>query len=102
MNTASVEVQMEIQIRNQISKYYEAWTVCDEPTCRNRTRLMGVYGRRCRRQGCRGTVAFEVRFCGPFFSSPGSHPRIYSRSTRMSTSTISFDSTPAFSTLKRF
>lgn len=50
---------MEIQIRNQIGKYYEAWTVCDEPTCRNRTRYMGVYGRRCQRQGCRGTVAFE-------------------------------------------
>jgi len=48
------------QIRENISKYYEGWTICDDPTCGNRTRMMGVYGRRCLRQGCRGTVTFEV------------------------------------------
>ncbi|OBZ73519.1 DNA polymerase alpha catalytic subunit [Grifola frondosa] len=59
LGTASLQVQLETQIRGHIAKYYESWTVCDDPTCGNRTRMMGVYGRRCLRQGCRGTVAFE-------------------------------------------
>jgi len=59
MGGASLQVQLEAQIREHIGKYYEGWTVCDDPTCGNRTRSMGVYGRRCLRQGCRGTVAFE-------------------------------------------
>ncbi|TCD69077.1 DNA-directed DNA polymerase alpha catalytic subunit pol1 [Steccherinum ochraceum] len=57
--TPSLQVQLESQIREHISKYYEHWTVCNDQTCGNRTRSMGVYGRRCLRQGCRGTVTFE-------------------------------------------
>ena len=57
---ATLQAQLEFQIREAISKYYEGWTVCDDPTCGNRTRAMGVYGRRCLRPGCRGKVAFEV------------------------------------------
>lgn len=64
--TASLQTQLVVQIREHISKYYEGWTVCDDPTCGNRTRMMGVYGRRCLRQGCRGTVAFEVSPPSPF------------------------------------
>lgn len=60
MGRASMQAQLETQIREHIGRYYEGWTVCDDPTCGNRTRMMGVYGRRCLRQGCRGTVAFEV------------------------------------------
>jgi len=59
LGTASLQVQLEAQIREHISKYYEHWTVCNDPTCGNRTRSMGVYGRRCLRQGCRGTITFE-------------------------------------------
>lgn len=59
MGRASMQAQLETQIREHIGRYYEGWTVCDDPTCGNRTRMMGVYGRRCLRQGCRGTVAFE-------------------------------------------
>ncbi|KAI0077749.1 DNA polymerase alpha catalytic subunit [Panus rudis PR-1116 ss-1] len=59
LSTASLQVQLETQIRNFIGKYYEHWSTCDDPTCGNRTRSMGVYGRRCLRQGCRGTVKFE-------------------------------------------
>ncbi|EMD39179.1 hypothetical protein CERSUDRAFT_112852 [Gelatoporia subvermispora B] len=59
MGAASLQVQLEAQIREHINKYYESWTVCDDPTCGNRTRIMGVYGRRCLRNGCRGLVAFE-------------------------------------------
>lgn len=59
---ASLQAQLEVQIREKIAQYYQAWTVCDDTTCGNRTRMMGVYGRRCLRPGCRGTVAFEVSF----------------------------------------
>ena len=60
LNTASLQAQLEVQIREHISKYYEGWTVCDDSTCGNRTRAMGVYGRRCLRPTCQGTVTFEV------------------------------------------
>ncbi|TBU30600.1 DNA polymerase alpha catalytic subunit [Dichomitus squalens] len=59
VSVASVQTQLEVQIREHIAKYYESWTICDDATCGNRTRMMGVYGRRCLRPGCRGTVAFE-------------------------------------------
>lgn len=58
--TASLQVQLECQIREHINKYYEGWTVCDDPTCGNRARMMGVYGRRCLKEWCRGSVTFEV------------------------------------------
>lgn len=61
LSIASVQTQLEVQIRTHIARYYESWTVCDDPTCGNRTRMMGVYGRRCLRPGCRGAVSFEVR-----------------------------------------
>ncbi|KAI0630777.1 hypothetical protein C8Q77DRAFT_225853 [Trametes polyzona] len=59
ISTASLQLQLEAQIRTHIARYYEGWTVCDDPTCGSRTRMMGVYGRRCLRPGCQGTVAFE-------------------------------------------
>ncbi|KAG2011412.1 DNA polymerase alpha catalytic subunit [Coprinopsis cinerea AmutBmut pab1-1] len=55
----NLQLQLEVQIRAHISKYYEGWTVCDEQTCKNRTRAMGVYGKRCLKPGCRGRVSFE-------------------------------------------
>ncbi|KAF8964941.1 hypothetical protein BDZ97DRAFT_1918642 [Flammula alnicola] len=57
--TISLQTQLEAQIRDFIAKYYEGWTVCDDPACDNRTRMMGVYGRRCLRSGCKGKVTFE-------------------------------------------
>ncbi|EPT01010.1 hypothetical protein FOMPIDRAFT_1030188 [Fomitopsis schrenkii] len=77
MRTASLQAQLEAQIRAQIARYYEGWTVCDDPTCGQRTRMMGVYGRRCLRPGCQGHVAFEysdaqlytqLRYYGSLFS----------------------------------
>ncbi|KAF5385769.1 hypothetical protein D9615_002206 [Tricholomella constricta] len=58
-SVGSLTVQLETQIRAFIAKYYEGWTECNDPTCGHRTRMMGVYGRRCLRPGCRGTVSFE-------------------------------------------
>ncbi|KZP01754.1 DNA polymerase alpha catalytic subunit, partial [Calocera viscosa TUFC12733] len=59
INSASLQVQLDRAIRDHIAKYYEGWMVCDDPTCGNRTRSMGVYGRRCMRPGCHGSMAFE-------------------------------------------
>lgn len=70
MGTPSLQVQLEVQIREHISKYYEGWTVCNDQTCGNRTRMMSVYGRRCLRPQCQGNVAFEVRH--PAFSTDDS------------------------------
>ncbi|KAJ7763943.1 DNA polymerase family B-domain-containing protein [Mycena maculata] len=55
----SLQMQLEAQIREHVSKYYEGWTVCDDPTCGHRTRKMGVWGRRCLQRNCRGKVTFE-------------------------------------------
>ncbi|KAI0048775.1 hypothetical protein FA95DRAFT_1678116 [Auriscalpium vulgare] len=59
LGPASLQVQLECQIRAHVARYYEGWTVCDDPTCGNRTRMMGMYGRRCLKDWCRGKVAFE-------------------------------------------
>ncbi|KAF8966275.1 DNA polymerase alpha catalytic subunit [Flammula alnicola] len=59
ISAGSLQTQLEVQIRDFIAKYYEGWTVCDDPTCDNHTRMMGVYGRRCLRSGCKGKVTFE-------------------------------------------
>ncbi|KAG6896542.1 hypothetical protein C0992_007538 [Termitomyces sp. T32_za158] len=62
ISLGSLTMQLETQIRGLISRYYEGWTECNDRTCGYRTRMMGVYGRRCLRPGCQGTVAFEVSF----------------------------------------
>lgn len=43
----SAVAQVEYAIRAQTSRYYEAWLVCDDSHCGNRTRQMSVYGTRC-------------------------------------------------------
>ena len=60
---ASIAMQMENQIRKCVAKYYLGYTVCDGEGCGARTRMMGVYGRRCLglvREGCKGTVRLEA------------------------------------------
>jgi DNA polymerase alpha subunit A len=47
LSNLSVVAQLEHQIRQQTSKYYESWLVCDDQACGNRTRQMSVYGSRC-------------------------------------------------------
>jgi DNA polymerase alpha subunit A len=52
-----------MKIRQHIAKYYLAWTVCDEDGCGARTRMMGVYGKRCLglvKEGCKGNIRLEV------------------------------------------
>ncbi|KAK4050302.1 DNA-directed DNA polymerase alpha catalytic subunit pol1 [Microbotryomycetes sp. JL201] len=59
LSVPSMAVQLDLQIRSFISKFYEGWIVCDEPTCGNRTRMMSVYGRVCLVPNCKGQVHFE-------------------------------------------
>ena len=63
--TLSLVCQVESQIRQLASKYYEGWLLCDEPTCGARTRSMSVYGHRCLgpqglARGCLGRMHWEV------------------------------------------
>ncbi|KAK2628552.1 hypothetical protein QTJ16_001655 [Diplocarpon rosae] len=60
----SVLAQLEHQIRQQTSKYYEGWLACDDQACGNRTRQMSVYGHRCLGpkglgHGCLGKMHYE-------------------------------------------
>ncbi|GAA5873099.1 hypothetical protein JCM8547_006792 [Rhodosporidiobolus lusitaniae] len=59
LSIPSLAVQLDLQIRAFIGKFYEAWLVCDEQTCGNRTRMMSVYGKKCLIAGCRGAMHFE-------------------------------------------
>jgi DNA polymerase alpha subunit A len=64
LSNISVMAQLEHQIRQQTSKYYEAWLVCDDQACGNRTRQMSVYGHRCLGpkglgHGCLGKMHYE-------------------------------------------
>ncbi|KAJ7230554.1 DNA polymerase family B-domain-containing protein [Mycena pura] len=58
ISSGSLQTQLETQIRGHINKYYEGWTVCNDPSCGHKTRKMGVWGRRCLQRGCQGKVSF--------------------------------------------
>lgn len=60
----TIVAQVENQIREQTSRYYEGWLVCDDSSCGNRTRQISVYGHRClgprgRAEGCLGRMSYE-------------------------------------------
>jgi DNA polymerase alpha subunit A len=60
----SLVAQLEAQIRQQTSRYYSAYLVCDDPSCGSRTRQMSVYGHRCLGpkglgHGCLGRMNYE-------------------------------------------
>ncbi|CCJ31341.1 unnamed protein product [Pneumocystis jirovecii] len=55
----TVSAQLESQIRNHNSIYYNAWLLCNDPSCANRTRQIGVYGKRCSIKNCQGQMYFE-------------------------------------------
>lgn len=64
LSNLSVLAQLEHQIRQQTSKYYEGWLVCDDQACGARTRQMSVYGHRCLGprglgHGCLGKMHYE-------------------------------------------
>ncbi|KAI5782718.1 hypothetical protein EDC01DRAFT_664616 [Geopyxis carbonaria] len=60
----SIVAQVEHQLRAFVAKYYDAWLVCDDSSCANRTRQMSVYGKRCLgprglAKGCKGVMHYE-------------------------------------------
>ncbi|KAF8739169.1 DNA polymerase alpha catalytic subunit, partial [Rhizoctonia solani] len=52
LTLASIQVQLETQLRQQINNYYSGWMICEDATCGHRTRGMSVYGKRCLNPGC--------------------------------------------------
>ena len=63
--TLTLVCQLEQAIRVQTSKYYDAYLICDDSSCGNRTRQMNVYGHRClgpqgRAEGCLGRMRYEM------------------------------------------
>lgn len=69
LTTASLQTQLDLQIRRHISTYYEHWSRCQDPTCGNRSRSMLMHGqsRMCLKAGCGSEVVVEVRFGSPYF-----------------------------------
>ncbi|POW04709.1 hypothetical protein PSTT_10205 [Puccinia striiformis] len=61
LGVPSIATQLEIQIRSCIGQFYEAWLICDDAACKNRTRMMSVYGRKCLNtgMGCKGQMSYE-------------------------------------------
>ncbi|BFZ59720.1 DNA-directed DNA polymerase alpha catalytic subunit pol1 [Saitoella coloradoensis] len=62
VSSLSLSAQLDCQIRQQTSMYYEGWLVCEDTACGNRTRQMSVYGKRCLAclsRGARGQMRYE-------------------------------------------
>jgi DNA polymerase alpha subunit A len=64
LGVASVVAQLDCQIRQFTSRYYDAWLVCNDSSCGNRTRQINVYGKRCLgpnglAKGCKGVMGYE-------------------------------------------
>ncbi|KAL1894492.1 DNA-directed DNA polymerase alpha catalytic subunit pol1 [Ceratocystis pirilliformis] len=64
-STLSVVAQLEAQLRAATARYYEAWLICNDSQCANRTRQMSVYGTRCLgprglARDCRGVMRYEI------------------------------------------
>ncbi|KAL8720631.1 MAG: hypothetical protein Q9225_002531 [Loekoesia sp. 1 TL-2023] len=63
--TLTIASQLEHSIRLSTSRYYDAYLICDDPSCGMRTRQMSVYGHRClgprgRAEGCLGRMRYEM------------------------------------------
>lgn len=59
MGTLRLTSQLERQVRTYISVYYSSWLVCDDASCGTVTRQIGVYGRRCLNEDCKGLMKFK-------------------------------------------
>ena len=59
MPLPSVVTQLIIVIRKHISRYYNGWMICDEQTCKYRTKMIRA-NRSCINHECDGTMSEEV------------------------------------------
>ncbi|EPE06167.1 dna polymerase alpha catalytic [Ophiostoma piceae UAMH 11346] len=60
----SIVAQVDHAVRLATTRYQEAWLVCDDSSCGQRTRQMGVYGTRCMgpkglARDCMGRMRYE-------------------------------------------
>ena len=64
----SLEIQLLKSLRSHINQFINGinrclllgWVVCDDSTCRTRTRTISVMGQRCLVTGCKGMMNLEV------------------------------------------
>lgn len=68
---ASLVAQLDVQIRDHITNFYEGWLVCDDRSCANRTRHISVYGKRCLKPDCRGLMQSEVGYLMHYLQAKG-------------------------------
>ena len=101
LSIPSLAIQLDLQIRSFITKFYEAWLVCDESTCSNRTRMMSVYGKRCLQPQCRGAMHFEVCRCLSLLFVSARLTLFLLRSTPIRSSTINCYTSTCCSTSRR-
>ncbi|ELU43591.1 DNA polymerase alpha catalytic subunit, putative [Rhizoctonia solani AG-1 IA] len=68
LTLASIQVQLETQLRQQINNYYSGWMICEDATCGHRTRGMSVYGKRCLNPGCTAKDPMSYEVCNDGFT----------------------------------
>ncbi|UZJ56615.1 hypothetical protein CBS101457_005935 [Exobasidium rhododendri] len=54
LGLSNLAIQLEVAIRNQIALYYQAWSICSEPSCNVQSRMQGINARKCLVIGCKG------------------------------------------------
>jgi DNA polymerase alpha subunit A len=52
-------MQVESMIRKHIARYYQAWSICTEPSCNTSTRLQSINAKRCLVPGCKGKFVLK-------------------------------------------
>jgi DNA polymerase alpha subunit A len=60
LNLKYLKNKLTLTIQKLIQKYLDQSVVCDDLGCRERTRNVGVYGRKCLKAHCKGVVDLEV------------------------------------------
>ncbi|CAO1638402.1 unnamed protein product [Sympodiomycopsis kandeliae] len=53
---SSLSIQLEQSIRHSIQQYYTSWQICSDSGCKMKTRMVGVYGKKCLVKNCNGNV----------------------------------------------
>ena len=56
INLPSLSIQLQQQISEFISQYYAGWMQCTDSGCGLRTRMTGVFAKKCLAPGCQGSV----------------------------------------------
>lgn len=60
ISNKSLMVQLIACMHKYLERYLDQSAICDDSTCRIRTRNVGVYGRKCLQPKCKGLMNLEV------------------------------------------